>query len=254
MPSEQLGPHRLYQVAASRISALIHKGEYRPGERLPAERDLAKKLNISRPTVREAMIALEIAGLVEIRRNSGIYVTETPGAGRLARLRPFDAGPSPFDVIDARRLVECGVAERAAERAARADLARIDKAIADMERDMAQGGKGLEADRCFHTLIAQATGNSALVSLVDGLWEGMLSAPIFHGLSEYTGLPDHQKMTIGDHRAILAALRRKDPTAAREAMAAHLGHVLEILAGAREPSDPHLTLPSLRAGGRRGLE
>lgn len=233
MPIQPVEAQRLYQQAADQIRALIRAGEYAPGDRLPPERELAKRLGVSRPTVREAMIALEIAGVIDIRAGAGIFVSDLAGRDGRTLLPALDAGPSPFDLLAARRLLECEIAEQAARRATARELTAIKETIVEMERDMAKGGTGQRADRMFHARIAGATRNSVLVTLVEGLWEGM-SAPIFHSLSVHTGLPDHKQMTMADHRAIYECLRRRDAAGARAAMDAHLTHVEAILAGARD--------------------
>jgi DNA-binding FadR family transcriptional regulator len=245
MPIQPLASQRLYQQAADQIRALIRAGEYAAGDRLPPERELAKRLGISRPTVREAMIALEIVGVIAIRAGAGIFVSDELPRGTQAHLPPLDAGPSPFDLLDARRLLEGEVVERAARLATRSDLARIGATIRAMERDMAAGGDGRMADRQFHARIAEAARNGVLANLVDGLWEGM-STPLFHHLSDRTGLPSNQQMTIRDHRAIYGCLRRRDIAAARAAMEAHLSHVEAVLAGARD-----LAGEARRAAGRK---
>ncbi len=241
MPIQPLVAQRLYQQAADQIRELIRAGEYASGDRLPPERELARRLGISRPTVREAMIALEIAGVIAIRAGAGIYVSSVPVRETQAQLPAPDAGPSPFDLLDARRLLECELVERAARAATRSELAAIRETIEEMERDMASGGDGRDADRRFHARIAEAARNSVLAGLVDGLWEGM-STPLFHHLSDHTGLPQNQQMTVRDHRAIYDCLRRRDAQGARAAMAAHLSHVEAILAGADDLA---------RSGGKR---
>jgi GntR family transcriptional regulator, transcriptional repressor for pyruvate dehydrogenase complex len=230
MPLQPLETQRLYQQAAGQIRDLIRSGEYGPGARLPPERELAKRLRISRPTVREAMIALEIAGMIEIRAGAGIFVCDKSAPGRHTILPALDAGPSPFDLLEARRLLECESVERAAKSASNADLASIEEALVDMEVALAKGHDGRDADRLFHARIARAAGNSVFAALVDGLWEGM-SAPLFHNLSNLTRLSEQGRMTIRDHRAILHCLVARDPVGARAAMAAHLNHVESILAG-----------------------
>ncbi|HLI14207.1 MAG TPA: FadR/GntR family transcriptional regulator [Alphaproteobacteria bacterium] len=231
MPIQPVETQRLYQQAADQIRSLVRRGEYAPGDRLPSERELAKRLGVSRPTVREAMIALEIAGIIDIRAGAGIFVSDQATRDVQALLPALDAGPSPFDLLAARRLLECEIAAQAAEQATIRDLAAIKESIVEMERDMARGGSGQREDRQFHGLIAGATRNSVFVSLVDGLWEGM-SAPLFHSLSAHTHLPDHKQMTIADHRAIYEGLRKRDGAGARAAMAAHLAHVEAVLTGA----------------------
>ena len=245
MPIQPLASQRLYQQAAGQIRELIRAGEYAAGDRLPPERELAKRLGISRPTVREAMIALEIAGVIAIRAGAGIFVSDELPRGTQVPLPAIDAGPSPFDLLDARRLLECEIVERAARLATRSDLARIRATIRAMERDMAAGGDGRAADRQFHARIAEAARNGVLANLVDGLWEGM-STPLFHHLSDHTGLPSNQQMTIRDHRAIYDCLRRREVAGARAAMEAHLSHVEAILAGARD-----LAGKERRTGGRK---
>src|SRR3954462_13932785 len=103
MPFQAVVSQRLYQQVAQQISDLIRSGELPSGERLPAERDLAKRLGVSRPTIREAMVALEIAKFVEIRTGSGVYVraAATSAPDDPARAR-FDSGPGPFDLLTAR--------------------------------------------------------------------------------------------------------------------------------------------------------
>jgi DNA-binding FadR family transcriptional regulator len=230
MPLQPLETQRLYQQAAGQIRALIRAGEYAPGARLPPERELAKRLGISRPTVREAMIALEIAGVIDIRAGAGIFVSDRSARDPQVLLPALDAGPSPFDLLEARQLVECESVERAAKFASDADLASIEEALDEMEAELAKGGDGRDADRLFHGRIARAAGNSVFAALVDGLWDGM-SAPLFHNLSNLTGLSEQSQMTVMDHRAILDCLIRRDPAGARAAMAAHLAHVEAILAG-----------------------
>src|SRR5512145_2412646 len=104
MPIHAVEPQRLYRRIAEQIVQLIRRGEYRPGDRLPPERDLAKKLHVSRPSVREALIALEVEGYVEVRVGSGVYVTRRPPPMRRAEASTADSGP--FELITARRLLE----------------------------------------------------------------------------------------------------------------------------------------------------
>ena len=113
MPIQTVASQRLYQQVAGQLGELIRQGEFLPGDRLPPERDLARQLGVSRPTVREAMIALEIAGLVDVRTGSGAYVRKAPSTGVMP-FAPPDIGPSPFELVAARRLIEPEVAFAAA--------------------------------------------------------------------------------------------------------------------------------------------
>lgn len=237
MPLRPVESLRLYQQVAQQVRDLIRAGEYSAGNRLPPERDLAKRLGVSRPTVREAMIALEIDGLVEIRVGAGIFVSKQAPRQVKALVPSVDTGPSPFDLLAARRVVECETAAQAALHATPADIAAIGQTITAMERDLRAGGSGQQADRLFHIRIAAATRNSVLVTIVDGLWDGMF-APIFHGLSTYTGLSGTTPTTFADHTAVYEGLRRHDPDAARAAMARHLANVERALTRAADLSLP----------------
>src|SRR3954469_5567230 len=124
MPLQVIETQRLYQQAAEQIGDLIRRREIGAGQRLPSERDLARRLGVSRPVVREAMVALEIAGLVEIRTGSGIYVR--------GGTQPFalpDIAPSPFELIAARRMIEPEIAYAAAAAASPGELGEIAEAL-----------------------------------------------------------------------------------------------------------------------------
>jgi DNA-binding FadR family transcriptional regulator len=171
------------------------------------------------------MVALEIAGLVEVRTGSGTYV-RADGADR--SFVPPDAGPSPFDLVAARKLIEPEIASAAATAASPADLAGIAETLEQMRAALAAGRDIRSADRLFHTRIAAATGNTVLVSVVDQLWEGTF-APIFNGLSRRVGLPENQRAAVDDHARILEALQRRAAAAARDAMRAHLAQVEAVM-------------------------
>jgi DNA-binding FadR family transcriptional regulator len=215
---------RLYQQVAERIKHQIHSGAMAAGERLPAEKDLAQQLGVSRPVVREALIALEIAGLVEIRTGSGSYIRDS---GKVVP-STLDAGPGPLEVLHARLLIEGEVASEAAACATEEDLAAISGTIDEMQRIMAAGEHAHSADREFHVLIATASRNSVLADLVSNLWQGMVS-PLFFKLSERTGLLANQERALAEHKAILNALKTHDSLGARAAMRWHLKSVEKIL-------------------------
>ncbi|WP_263408112.1 FadR/GntR family transcriptional regulator [Terriglobus tenax] len=224
---------RLYQRVAEQISAYARQHRIEPGQRLPSEKDLAKQLNVSRPTIREAMIALEIAGQLEIRLGSGAYIRQAPNHVPLL----LDAGPGPFELLRARLLIEGESAADAALHASAEQLKQIEATIREMKALLAAGQNAQITDRRFHVAIAEAAGNNVVANIVDSLWGGIFS-PIFHSLSHLAGLQHHQKMTLRDHQAIFAAIKARDPHAARAAMRAHLRHVEDILAGKPEKAIP----------------
>ena len=228
MPFQVVESQRLYQQVAEQLGGLIDRGEFREGDRLPPERELSKKLGVSRPVVREAMIALEIAGLVEVRGGAGAFVKNARvGADRALASLP-DQGPSPFDLIAARKMLEGEIAYMAASAIQPDDLKRLEQSIVDMRADIAAGRDSRPADRTFHVRLAEATRNAVLAHLVDGMWTHML-APIFDALNRHTNLSGNDPMTVDDHAVIVAALARHDAEAARDAMHAHLEHVEKIL-------------------------
>src|SRR5215472_8566877 len=158
MPLQAVDNRRLYRQIADQIAALIEKGEYGAGQRLPPERDLAKQLGVSRPSVREALIALEVEGYVEVRVGSGVYVL---GAQPPARSTALPADSGPFELIRARWLIEGECAALAAKNATRAQVRAMEEALQAMARERDRGVMQLASDRLFHMRIAEASGNSA---------------------------------------------------------------------------------------------
>ncbi|MFT5691347.1 MAG: GntR family hexuronate regulon transcriptional repressor [Oceanicoccus sp.] len=238
MTSDKLPPKRLYQQVADQLSARIESGEFSIGERFPAERKLATLLKVSRATIREAMIALELAGMVEIRTGSGIFVIAENSTASSVGIH--DIGPGPFELIEARTLFESEAAAIAATRISEQELQELDSVCKQMSSLMESGQTAEDIDHRFHQLIAEATRNSAIVSTIDQMWEYRTRMPMWgklHDLiSERAGEPDWtlDPHTIVDHRRILNALRARDANAARDAMRLHLDHVKDALLKASE--------------------
>jgi GntR family uxuAB operon transcriptional repressor len=210
---------RLYRVVANRIQELIREENIKAGERLPSERDLAAKLAVSRASLREALIALELGGIVEVRGGSGVYVSEQQEA-------PADVpeiGPGPFEVLSARRMIEAEIAAMAAKMATDSAVDAILLAVLEMERNHDNRSSNEQADRNFHLAIARATGNSALVGVIDYLWNQRGS--LWHKLKEHFQTEELRQQTLMDHRKILEAIASHDVAGARGAMRAHLERV-----------------------------
>ncbi|HEX2338642.1 MAG TPA: GntR family transcriptional regulator, partial [Hyphomicrobiaceae bacterium] len=147
MPLEAIEPRRLYRQIADQLRHLIDQGEYAVGSRLPAERVLADRLGVSRPTVREALIALEVEGRLKIRVGSGIYVVEQ----QLAAMVPGSVAiEGPLELLRARAFVESAVAEEAAVRARAEDIERLDEILNEVDQQPA-GDELIALDRRFHT-------------------------------------------------------------------------------------------------------
>ena len=219
MPFHSIEPRRLYRQIADQIRTLIKSGEFPAGARLPPERDLAKQLGVSRPSVREALIALEVEGLVEVRIGSGIYVQPGNEAGE-AKAPEAEAGP--FELLRARYVIESECAALAAKSARKAHLVAISEALEEMQREMEAGEHHpLSGDRLFHMRIAEATGNGALVAVVEMLWEER-TGPLYAQLENHYDTPALWEAAMAEHRAVLKAIAARDAPAARTAMHRHL--------------------------------
>jgi len=218
MHLQAVEPRRLYRQIADQIRGLIAKGEVGPGERLPAERELARRLGVSRPSLREALIALEVEGLLEVRVGSGIYVGRGPSGDRAADIGR-DSGP--IEVIRARRLSEGECAALAANHGSAAQLRAIRKAHAELEREARHHHNPLAADRAFHVRIAEAAGNSALVLTVQTLWDQRVG-PLYRALEVKLEYPAMAADTLREHGAVLRAILKHDPPGARAAMRRHM--------------------------------
>ncbi len=219
MPFQTVANQRLFQQVAKQIAGLIRSGELGIGTRLPAERDLSKLLGVSRPTVREAMIALEIAGLVEVRSGAGAYVRAL-----VARADAPDAGPSAFELLAARRVVEGEIAALAAESASPPGIETLNRAIDLYRVELLRGADCFEADQAFHVGLAAMTGNTVFQRIVSQFWGDMRGA-IFQRLGELTNFAGKTSNNIVDHRRIRDAVARGQPAEARQAMHDHLANV-----------------------------
>ncbi|MED5620190.1 FadR/GntR family transcriptional regulator [Ideonella sp. BN130291] len=209
---------RLYRQIADQIVRLILGGDFPVGARLPSERDLAERLEVSRPTVREALIALEVEGVVEVRVGAGVYVTARPTPGRTPDPRP---APGPFDVIRARWLVESECAALAAEHANDVQLDRMKTAVMEMREYTDHTPQGIAADQRFHQCIAEASGNAALLLLVQQLWE-QRTGPLYTRLESHFVGRSIWRQAVQEHEALLDAIASREPAAARSAMQLHM--------------------------------
>jgi GntR family transcriptional regulator, hexuronate regulon transcriptional repressor len=221
---------KLYQKVANTIVASIKSGLYPPGERLPPERELAEKLDVSRPTIREALIALEIRGIVEARRGSGIYVIQAAATQPVAPDDDLDIGP--FEVSEARRLFEGESAALAAAIITDEELAELEKLLAAIGANV-DNELGERADRDFHIAIAEATQNTAIATVVETLWDMRYRSPLCKMMFDRARRAG-SKPRVDDHQIIFEALKARDPKAARAAMRAHLDRVINALLSATE--------------------
>lgn len=227
-PTEK--PPRLYQQVAEKLVALIESEKYTVGMRLPAERDLAAMLNVSRPTIREAVIALEIESIVEVRLGSGVYVIENSKGN--SRFSDKDVGP--FELTEARALFEGEAAALAATMITDEELAKLadtlDEMACENNNDM---NTHEEADKRFHMIIARATYNSAISSVIEELWDARERSPLTRRMYQKVR-NSGVKPSVEEHREIYEALKAHDAQNSRALMRAHLMRVIDGILQATE--------------------
>lgn len=246
MPIKKLENPRIYRQIADQLKQLIDNNEFPPGSRLPAERELASQLQVSRASVREALIALEVIGLVDVRVGNGVIVRQQPDApsrepvmsqaGRnqwtdvddeLNIELDFTAELPPFSLLQTRRLIEPETAALAARNASDEELAAIRQAYEQNCRDNRQGSATHPGDRLFHIRIAQASGNPAYAFIIAHLL-GHRYGTMFRSLQQHYTPQDMPHRSESEHLEILTALEARDSRAAKKAMKEHLDAVIKI--------------------------
>lgn len=225
---------RRYEDVAERLRRELAAGGYRVGDRLKTERQMSEDMGVSRSLVREAVIMLEIEGLVDVRKSSGIYVARLP-SGEVPAPR---ADIGPFELLQARQVLESSIAACAATMVTKADILRMREAL-DMERRAIEQDSGdYSGDELFHHLIAEATQNGVLVDMIDELWRKREQSPMWARLHTRIFDGGYRRQWLEDHGRILAALQTRDPAAARQAMWQHLENVRQTLLALSDVEDP----------------
>ncbi|MEZ0495554.1 FadR/GntR family transcriptional regulator [Sphingomonas sp. IW22] len=213
---------KLYRRIVDTIMADIAAGTYPVGSRLPAERDLTERFGVSRPTIREAMIALEMQGLVEARKGSGVFVlASTAAAGTDTEL---DIGA--FEITEARRLLEGEVAAVAATEIDEEQLDELRSLFEQMAKDDVAEAEA--ADRRFHIAIAEATGNAVIIAAVTDFWDMRFRSPLAREVLRKAGSLGTESR-LAEHGRILRALEQRSPVEARNAMRDHLNRLITHL-------------------------
>ncbi len=219
---------RLYQKLARKLFDDLVSGKYAVGDRLPAERELAIEHNISRPAVREALIALEVQGYIDVRVGSGAFVRKKPGDDDQQGF-----AITAFELTEARLVFEGEAAALATIHIEDRELASLDALILEMATENEQSEVTENADRAFHIAIARATRNAAILMTIEQFWQLRSTSPECALL--HTKARDAKvRPVVEEHRAIVNALRARDPNAARAAMRAHLSAVMNHILSATE--------------------
>ena len=213
---------RLYQGIVEQIQALIGEGVLKPGDRLPPERELAERLQVSRSSLREAMRALELQGLVVSRPGAGTFVSTESLDTLIATIASSltQARDTLSDIFEVRHLLEPQLAALAAERATPEDVRRMAEALEGQERQVAGGETGVEGDTAFHFALAQATENWALARVMS-----TISDILRQSRDRSLQSPGRPQRSLASHRHILEMVQRRDVEGAREAMQDHISEV-----------------------------
>ncbi|MDX8000165.1 FCD domain-containing protein [Xenorhabdus sp. Reich] len=228
---------RPYQEVGHSLRQIIATEHYKIGDRLPPEREIADMLGVSRALIREAIIMLELENLIEVRkgygRNSGIYIINLP---KTAETYAENAA-GPFELLQARQLLESNIAEFAATQVTPIDITNMRQALEKEKNDL-ESGEDESGDREFHLAIAQATHNSMLVELLKQSWTWRENNPMWMKLHSRITHTDYRREWLNDHQTILAAMVKKDPVAAKQAMWQHLENVKQRLLELSDVDDP----------------
>ena len=235
---------RLYQLLGEQIREQIIDGKYKVGHRLPPERLIGEEFNVSRTVVREAIIMLEVEGYVEVRKGSGIHVVSQRPTERQSSSNEYDQfirhivnelkSAGPFEMLQARQLIECTIASFAASQVTKSD---IDDLNALHQMGVPDGNmRDSEWDKQFHYKLASITNNSVFSAIVELMWFNRDKNPLWLKLHEHI---DESKLHSwqDDHKKITQAFLKKDPSEARQAMWNHIENTKKALYDASSVDD-----------------
>jgi len=220
----------LYERVVARLRDLIDTEHLQPGDRLMSERELAKRLAVSRTSLRQALTALRVMGVVEIRHGDGIYLLRTPEELVPSLAEGLLASHAHFPKInEIREALEPQAARLAARRRTPEDLAALSAALAQMEREIADGESGVDGDDRFHRALVAATHNDVLETLIEQL------APAMAQTSQASlARPEQPRRSLVEHRAVLQAVRRRDEEQAYLSMRVHVREFSDLELAPRE--------------------
>lgn len=209
----------LYEVVAARLQGYIEAEKLEPGDRLLPERELAERLGVSRTSVRQALTAMRVMGVVDIRRGAGVFLVRPPAelASSLAAGVAEAEADHPM-IWEVREGIEVQAARLAARRRDKADLRAMADALEAMSRSIEDGGDGIDGDRLFHRAIAAAAGNELLSQLIDEIGDA-----VDRTSQASLTVPGRSHRSLAAHGEILNAIRDGDEERAAEAMRQHIG-------------------------------
>jgi GntR family transcriptional repressor for pyruvate dehydrogenase complex len=228
MPFQKIEAEKLSSAVVRQIELLVLRGILRPGDRLPAERELSEKLGVSRPSLREAVSELQERGLLVARAGAGVFVADVFGSAFSEAIIKLFAthDEAVFDYLDFRRDMEGLAAERAARLGSETDLKIVDTIFRKMEKAHEKRNPKDEAglDAEFHLAIIEASHNVVMLHMMRSMFE-LLREGVFYNRKIMFKQRTTRETLLGQHRSINSALQARDPVAARAAVEAHLGFV-----------------------------
>lgn len=221
---------KVYMKIVEQVQDLIKEGKLKLGDKLPPEHILAEKFGTSRPSVREALSALEILGVIESRGGKGNFIKDNLNSPLYERrFKELEEEESPFELLEARKAVETEIAGLAAEKAASEDIREIEEALDRMENTLNDTPRVMEFDREFHIAIAKAAHNSILFQMMNYLADGLKESLWVNIKEKSWALPGHPQKYLEEHTKLLEAIKKGDKKAARRTMYSHLADVEEDL-------------------------
>ncbi|MGL6259446.1 FCD domain-containing protein [Vibrio sp. WXL103] len=221
--AELINKRRYFDVG-TQIEGLLESGVFKVGERLPSERELSDMLDTSRATIREAIIMLELKGLVEVKQGAGIYFIDVEDQKVQPILAPkSDVGP--FELLQARQVIESTIAAFAASQIKFNELQALKKILVQQEKEInGNSAKFEELDQTFHHMIAESTQNRVLINQATQMWSSVrIQNPLWRELNQKYLHEEKLKNTwIEDHKRIFVALQKRNPEEARQAVWNHI--------------------------------
>jgi len=213
---------RLYEQVAEQITNWVTENGLAAGDRLPPERELATRLGVSRATLSQALVALEVIGVVAVRHGDGTLLTTSADAGPVIQAIRAHADRLP-EIIEARDALETKLAALAALRRTEQDLTSIYAALDEMERDIATDGRGVGGDEAFHGAVTRAAHSGLLAQMM-----GAISELIKETRIESLSQPGRPLDSVAGHRRVAAAIAAGDSAAASDAMHDHVTMVSDV--------------------------
>ena len=234
----------VYEEVMVRLAGLINQGRLKPGDRLPSERALAERMRVSRATLREALRVMQLRGLILSRRGAGNFIA----GGKPEELAETLHHLALQDIFELRLLIEPSIAALAAERATRSDLLRLESILQQQEQEMKMKRLAGPTDAAFHSTLAEATHNRALLQV-----GATLMSVISPSRNETLQTSERKRLSLASHRRIVNAIQAGDPVEARHAMEEHIRSIDPKLFGLRgfppAKSESRNLQSEFRAGG-----